>query len=107
MVRCYRRPPSPVFGGWMTTGAGGGGGGAGAGVAGRGVGEALQLIVTVAWPLALPELALTTAEPPWPCGAVRTARTPPPWSTAVVGEIVPIVVVRLTVAPGVFVTAVT
>ncbi len=66
----------------------------------------MQLIWTVAWPLAPPEVARTVAVPPRPDGAVRTARTPPPWSTAVAGEIVPMAVVRLTEEPGAFVTAV-
>jgi hypothetical protein len=65
------------------------------------------LIVTVVVPRAVPDVTVTVAVPPWLCGAVKTARTPLPLSVVVVGEIVPRLVARLTVAPGVLVVAVT
>src|SRR5207249_569231 len=78
----------------------------GATAAGTGVACWAQFIVTFVVPTAAPDVTRIVAVPPWLCGAVSTASTPPPWSTEVVGEIVPRLVVRVTFAPGVLVTAV-
>src|SRR5262249_53103098 len=89
-------PPSPVFGGRRTAigCAGGGGGGGGTAVPGTAVGaDWLQVTVTVVVPLVEPAVTVTVAVPLWFCGAVRTERTPPPWSTALVGDRVPRLVV--------------
>jgi len=97
-----------VFGGEITEATGAAATGAtGAGAAGTAVAAAAQLIVTLVVPLAAPEVTVTVAVPPWLWGAVRTARTPLPLSVVVVGEMVPRLVARLTVAPGVLVVAVT
>ena len=99
-------PASPVFGaemtvaGWTACGtAAGATGRAGCGAA-AGAAAAAQFTVTWAVPLAEPEVTVTVAVPPWDWGAVSTASRPLPWSTPVVGEMVPRLVARFRLVPG-------